>query len=191
MYRRPTLCALAAALALCAPRLAHADDTSALDRPVGLGVRALTRGGDYALGGIGGQLRMHLHRRVSLELFMDHLAGTEGGLLRHDHEVGGTLQFNVLRGRSWTLHPLLGACALVAVAHAPQSEAVLNDVRFGVRAGLGAEWALGRSVTLQAQGHVAAWLGHAFDVYGWSADTRPSLSVRPAAQAVVAINYWF
>ncbi len=183
---------LGAGLALALPGTALAQTPpNALDRPIGLGVRALTRAGDYALGGVGGQIRLHLHRRVSLEVFMDHLAGTESGLLRHDHEVGSTLMVNLYRGRSWTLHPLLGACALVAVAHAPQSEAVVNDIRFGLRAGLGAEWALGRSFTLQAQGHVAAWLGHAFDVYHWTADTRPTLSVRPAVQAVVSANYWF
>lgn len=182
---------LASVLALAPLPAAAEEATTALQRPVSLGVRALGRLSDYELAGVGGQLRLHLHPRVSLELFSDHLLGRGDGVVRHDHEVGGNVQLNVLRGHGWSIHPLLGACALLAVAHAPQSEAVVNDIRFGVRAGIGGEWALGRSVSLQAQAQAVVWLGHDFDVAGWTADTRDTLSLRPAAQAVVAANYWF
>lgn len=182
--------ALALAVATAGASASGQERVRSSDHPVAIGVRALGRAGDYALAGVGGQLRVRLHDRVAVEFFMDHLLGREQGVLRHDHEVGGNLQVHVLRTRRFALHPLLGACALLSVAHAPQGDVSSNDVRFGVRAGLGAEWHVGGALTLQAQAQGVAYLGHAFELYGASADTAPTLSVRPGVQFVLGANWW-
>ncbi len=182
--------ALAVVIVAMTPEPFAQERVRSSSHPVAIGVRVLGRAGDYALAGVGGQLRLRLHDRVAVEFFMDHLAGSEQSVLRHDHEVGGNLQVHVLRTRSFALHPLLGACALLSVAHAPQGEVSANDVRFGVRAGLGAEWWVADGLTLQAQAQGVAYLGHSFDVYGASADTVPTLSVRPGVQVVIGANWW-
>jgi len=159
---------------------------------VALGPRLLGRLGDYALGGLGGQIRLRVHRLVNIELYTDHMIGTMGDALRHDHEVGGTVQLNVLGGERWSVFPMLGACASLAVARAPQDRDVsVNDIQFGLRAGVGFEYALGEGFSFEAQALALAYLGHSFDVYGWSASTSSELSVWPLGQVVLGANYYF
>lgn len=186
--------AAALALTLAAPDLFAQTRPPAWDshHRVALGPRFIGRFGDYALGGLGGQIRLRVHRLVNIELYTDHMVGKMGDALRHDHEVGGTVQLNVLGGERWSLFPMLGACASLAVARAPQDQDVsVNDIQFGVRAGVGFEYALGGGFSFEAQALALAYLGHSFNVYGWSASTSSELSVWPLAQVVLGANYYF
>jgi hypothetical protein len=160
--------------------------------PLALGARVVVRGGDYALAGLGGHLRVQPHPLVTLELFADHFLGTQGDALRHDHEVGGVAQLHLLRGRSWALHPLLGACATLAFVHSPQSGGpTVNDIHFGVRVGVGGQFALGGGWGLEAQAEALGYLGHPFQVYRFTAQTGPDLTVYGLGQFTAALNYSF
>ncbi|MBI5516369.1 MAG: hypothetical protein HY909_21470 [Deltaproteobacteria bacterium] len=191
---RALLLALPAALSLL-PSLARAqtrDGGWRQGHPLALGARASVRAGDYALVGLGGHLRVQPHRLVTLELFADHFVGTLNDALRHDHEVGGIVQLNVLRGDSWALYPLLGACATLAFVHSPQSGGpTVNDIHFGVRVGAGGQVSLGRGFGLQAQVEALGYLGHPFQVYRFTAQTAPDLALYGLGQLTTALNYSF
>jgi hypothetical protein len=157
---------------------------------VSLGARLLLRGGDYAMAGAGGQLRLHPFRRVGVDLYADGLFGRWETVRRADVEVGSTIQYDVLRTESFALHPLLGACALVAFADdQDRSGTTANDIWFGVRAGLGVALQLGDKVTLQAQVQALLYLGHDFNSQRWILGSDDTLSVTPMGQGVLAINY--
>lgn len=168
---------------------AHADPVLGA-RTFALGLRGGAQIADYRLGTIGGQLRVRPTERVSLDLFTDHHFGEERGGGRHDHEVGATISYDVLRGARWAIHPLLGACGLLAVAHAPQGALTATDVRFGLRAGVGVEGLLTERVSVQVQAQALAYLGRDFGLYTWPAGTQGDPSVRGAMQVVAAINLW-
>lgn len=158
--------------------------------PVSLGARLLLRGGDYAMGGAGGQIRLRPFERVGIDLYADGLFGRWSTVRRTDVEVGGTLQYDLLRTDRFALHPLLGACALLAFADdQDRSGTTANDIWFGVRAGVGVAVQLGAKVTLQAQAQALLYLGHDFSSQRWILGTDDTLSVTPMGQGVLAINY--
>ncbi|MBL8605617.1 MAG: hypothetical protein JNK72_27040 [Myxococcales bacterium] len=180
-----------ALLVVLAARVLRADDTlRSTAHPVALGSRLTVRTGQYTLGGLGGQLRVRLHPRVAVDLYADGLAGREAGQLRHDHEIGGAVNLHTFGGARWVAGPLLGFCAQIAVMHPSQAD-TLYDLRVGARAGFGVEWALGAHFSATLQGFAVAWLGHAFEHYGFTATTQEALSLSPSFQAVSAIHYWF
>ena len=144
-----------------------------------------------ALRRLGGQIRLRPMERVALDLFTDHYFGDERGGARHDHEIGATIQYDVLRGDRWAIHPILGACGLLPMAHAPQSDMTATDVRFGLRAGVGAELLVTSRLSLQAQAQVVAYVGHDFAPYAWPGGTADELSVRAVGQFHAAANVWF
>lgn len=160
-------------------------------RAVAVGLRGTGQLGDYRLGGVGGQIRLRPLDRVALDLFTDHYFGEERGGARHDHEIGATIQYDLLRGERWAVHPILGACGLLAIAHAPQSELTATDVRFGLRAGVGAEVLLTERLSLQAQAQAVAYIGHDFAPYAWPGGTEDALRVRAIGQFHLAANVWF
>ncbi|MFO0606235.1 MAG: hypothetical protein U0324_23880 [Polyangiales bacterium] len=190
---RPTALSFTAALALTAlPLRGYAQESTPPASRVSLGVRAMGRFGDYALGGLGGQLTVRLAPSVYVALFTDHMVGTRDGALRHDHEVGGMLQLRLLRGARWALFPMVGACANLAVVHAAQSpETSVTDIQFGARAGLGAEFGVGRDFSVGVEGIAVAYLGHALTGWAWRAEVSPELSVAAVGQATVHANYHF
>jgi len=168
------------------------DAGSPLSSRVSVGVRAVARFGDYTLGGVGGQLTIRLGPAVSVALFTDHMAGTREGSLRHDHEVGGTLQLRLLRGERWAVFPMIGACANLAVVHAAQSpDATVNDIQFGARAGIGAEVALAGGFSVGAEALALAYLGHRITGWGWRVESSPELSVFGVGQSVLHADYRF
>lgn len=157
---------------------------------VSLGARALLRGGDYAMAGAGGQLRLRPFQRVGVDLYADSLFGRWETVRRTDVELGGTLQYDLLHTDRLSLHPLVGACALLAFADdQDRSGTTANDIWFGVRAGLGVAVQLGDRVTLQAQVQALLYLGHDFNSQRWIIGADDSLSVTPMGQGVLAINY--
>lgn len=160
-------------------------------RAVAIGLRGSGQLADYRLGGLGAQIRLRPLDRVALDLFTDHYFGSERGGARHDHEVGATIQYDVLRGDRWALHPLLGACGLIAMADAPQGGMTATDVRFGLRAGVGAEVLLTARLSLQAQAQVVAYVGHDFVPYAWPGGTEDVLRVHAVGQFNAAANIWF
>jgi len=181
---------VAAFAALLTPSLAAAEPRLG-GRTVAVGLRGTGEFGDYRLGGLGVQIRLRPLDRVALDLFTDHYFGEERGGARHDHEVGATIQYDVLRGERWAVHPLLGACGLIAVAHAPQGGMSASDVRFGLRAGVGAEVLVTERLSIQAQAQAVAYVGHDFAAYAWPGGTDDVLRVRPIAQVHAAANLWF
>lgn len=177
-------------VALVAAPSARADDRGPLvSHPIALGLRGIGRVGDYTLAGVGGQLRLRVHPLVNISLYTDHMFGGDAVVSRHDHEVGGTLELNVLRGARWSLHPLVGACALLAMAHQSDADLTLNDVWFGLRAGVGGEFAVHEHLSLQVQLQVLGYLGHRFNSQRWTGEDAGDLHVTPMGQLVVGINY--
>lgn len=189
---RTTTLRLAAPLlaTLALPSAARADPRLG-SRAIAVGVRGTGELGAYQLGGFGGQVRLRPLDRVALDLFTDHYFGEERGGSRHDHEIGATIQYDILRGDRWALHPVLGACGSVAVAHAAQGDQTATDVRFGLRAGVGAEVLLTERLSLQAQAQAVAYLGHDFAPYTWPAGTEDVIRVRVTGQFHLAANVWF
>lgn len=184
----PLLATLVTSILFSAPCLAEARLGA---RAIAVGLRGTGQLGDYRLGGFGGQIRLRPMERVALDLFTDHYFGDERGGARHDHEIGATIQYDVLRGDRWAIHPILGACGLLAMAHAPQSDMTATDVRFGLRAGVGAELLVTSRLSLQAQAQVVAYVGHDFAPYAWPGGTADELSVRAVGQFHAAANVWF
>lgn len=160
------------------------------ERTFALGLRGGAQIADYRFGSVGAQLRVRPLDRVALDLFTDHHFGDERGGSRHDHEIGGTIQYDILRGARWALHPLVGACGLLAVAHAPQGGLTATDVRFGLRAGLGFEGLLSERLSVQVQAQAIAYVGRDFAPYAWPGGTEDEVRVRGAAQVHAALNFW-
>lgn len=196
---RPPALPLLAALALTAlPSIGYGQsaDTPRLgwqpSSRVSVGSRLVMRFGEYQLGGFGGQVAIRLGQWVSVELFTDHMVGTREGALRHDHEVGGMLRLHALRGARWSVFPMVGACANLAVVHAAQSsDATVNDIQFGARAGVGADLALPHGISLGVEVTALAYLGHQLQGWGWRAEASADLSVFAAGQGVLHANYHF
>lgn len=159
-------------------------------RAVAIGLRGGAQLGDYRLGTIGGQVRLRPLDRVAIDLFTDHHFGEERGGARHDHEIGGTIQYDVLRGARWAIHPVLGACGLLAMLHAPQGDFSATDVRFGLRGGVGFEGLLSERLSVQVQAQAIAYIGHDFAPYAWPGGTESEVSVRAIAQVFAALNLW-
>ncbi|MDB4927913.1 MAG: hypothetical protein JWM10_397 [Myxococcaceae bacterium] len=157
-----------------------------------LGVRAVGRSGEYTLGGVGGQIGVELSPLVSVELFTDHVTGSHRDSLRHEHEVGGVLRLHLLRGARWSVFPLVGACANLAVVHDARSREVsVTDVQFGARAGVGAEVVLPYGFSLGAEAMALAYLGHRVEWWNGSVYSADELSVTPMGQVVLHANYRF
>lgn len=193
---RTPLASLAFASVLLAATHARAQNveraTWSSSHPVAIGARLLGRGGSYGMVGFGGQLRLRPFRRVAVDLFADNFVGQVNGALRHDHEVGATLHYAIAGNDRWSLQPLLGACAVLAVQGSPQNSAQsVNDIHFGLHAGLGAEFAMGSGFSVQTQAELIGYLGHDFQVYRWTTEVSQDLSFSWVAQASAGLNYYF
>lgn len=194
---------LAVALALTAlPSIGFTQSVTTSDAPqigwqpdsrVSIGARVVGRfTNTYDLGGLGGQITLRPSQLVAIELFTDHMVGSRDGSLRHDHEVGFTLNLRLLRGARWAVFPMIGACANLAVVHAAQSpDATVNDIQFGARAGLGFEYALPGSFSIGAEAIALAYLGHELSGWGWHAEAATNLSITGAGHAVFHADYHF
>jgi hypothetical protein len=159
---------------------------------VALGVRTVGRFGDYTYGGLGGQLTVRVGSLVSLQLFSDHMVGTHNGMFQHNHEVGSTLQLRVLRGERWAVFPMIGACANLAITHAPNArEPSVKEIQFGLRAGVGAELAVSGGFSLGTEVLAIAYLGHPMDTWGSSIEASPDLAVFGTGQLVLHADYHF
>ncbi|MDP3274392.1 MAG: hypothetical protein Q8Q09_04305 [Deltaproteobacteria bacterium] len=162
------------------------------EHPFAIGNRLTGRAGNYLLGGVGGHIRLRPHRYVAVELFTDHLFGPVDQALRHDHEVGGLLQFPVLGNRWWNLYPMVGACAQLAVLESPRQGGVpVTDVQFGVHVGAGSELYLSDHWSLQSHIEAIGYVGHDLRAYHWTAELSADLRITAVAQGVLSVNYYF
>lgn len=184
---------LAALSVLGASARAEASGGWERTHPVALGARIVGRVGQYQLAGVGGQLRIRPVDWIAIDLFADQTFGAAGGF-RHDHEIGGTLQFpSLLRGERWSAYPFLGACAMLVVLHPdPVGQAVaLTDVRFGVHGGAGFEYFVHPRVSLQTHLEAIAYVGHDVRGYRWGGEVTQELYPFVVGQLSVGANYWF
>lgn len=157
----------------------------------GMGSRLTGRIGTYALGGVGGHLRLRPIRWIAVEAFTDHVFGSVDNALRHDHEGGVSLQFPFVGNRWWNVYPLVGACASLVVLESPrQGGAFVTDIHFGVRGGLGSELYLTDRWALRAQVEGIGYIGHDLRAYDWTAQLSPDVRVSGVAQAVLSINLY-
>ncbi len=193
--------ALAQSAAPSAPRAATTQPAAApveaghgwsTSHPVAIGNRLTGRAGQYLLGGVGGHIRLRLHRLVAVELFTDHMAGPVDGAIRHDHEIGGMLQIPFLGNRWWNLYPMIGACANFVFLHSPQQGgASVQDVHFGVHLGAGAEIYLSDHWALQSHIEAIGYVGHDLRAYSFTAHLSPDVRFSAVAQGVLSVNYYF
>src|SRR5262245_42818047 len=79
-----------------------------------LGLRATLRVGDEVLAGAGVQGRVHATQRLAFGLYCDNSFGSVHGALRHDHEIGASVQYALVSGPRWSVFPVLGASATLA-----------------------------------------------------------------------------
>ena len=143
------------------------------------------------------------------------MVGVRDGVLRHDHEVGGMLQFHLLRGARWALFPEVGACASLAVTRAPEAASAdarptstwgsassqadarrpqatsVEDIQFGVRAGLGAELSVGGSLTVGAEALAITYLGHAIRAWEGEVEATPGVVLSAVGQVTLHASYNF
>lgn len=195
-----TILALAAQLAFAAPARAAVDDGESVGRPPAWGARhpfALTLrapvrvGEGYVFGGVGGQVRLRPFERIRVDLFFDNFIGSADGAMRHDHEVGTTLQYMLVSTERFVLYPMLGACAMWAMLSPHHDVPGVSDVRFGLHAGIGAEVALGAGFSLALNVEAVPYLGHQMRAYDRTAFVENDLKVMPMGQANLGLSYWF
>ncbi len=160
--------------------------------PVAIGGRTLVRGGDgYVQAGLGGMVRLRPFDLVRVELYFDNYFGQNGDAIRHDHEVGTSLQLALIHTPRFTAYPLVGACAMLAMLEPGQGNPGVSDVRFGVHAGIGAELALGEGFALLAQVETVGYVGHPMTAYSWTARVERNMAIYGVGEGLVALNYWF
>ncbi len=160
--------------------------------PIAIGNRLTGRIGSYALGGVGGHIRLRPHQYVAIELFTDHMAGPVDGAIRHDHEVGGVLQIPVIGNRWWNLYPMIGACASLVVLEPPRQGGVsVQDIHFGVHIGAGSELYLSDHWSLQSHIEAIGYIGHDLRAYNWTAQLSTDVHFTAVAQGVLSVNYYF
>jgi hypothetical protein len=191
-----------AALSLClalAPSIARAQSAPAeaghgftTRHPVAIGNRLTGRVGTYALGGVGGHVRIRPHQYFAVELFTDHMMGPVDGAIRHDHEIGGNIQIPIFGNRWWNLYPMLGACASLVVLESPrQGGAAVQDIHFGVHIGAGSEIYLSDHWALQSHIEAIGYVGHELRAYNWTAQLSTDVRLSAVAQGVLSVNYYF
>jgi hypothetical protein len=160
--------------------------------PLALTVRTPVRVGDgYVFGGVGGQVRLRPFERLRVDLFFDNFFGQSDGAMRHDHEVGTTLQYMLVSSERFVLYPMIGACAMWAMLSPQHDVPGVSDVRFGLHAGIGAEVALGGGFSLALNVEAVPYLGHAMRAYDRTAFVENDLKVMPMGQANLGLSYWF
>ncbi|MBL8684932.1 MAG: hypothetical protein JNK05_37495 [Myxococcales bacterium] len=160
--------------------------------PFAVGNRLTGRAGQYLLGGVGGHVRLRLHRLIAVELFTDHMAGPVDGAIRHDHEVGAMIQIPFIGNRWWNLYPLLGACANFVFLEAPrQGGAAVQDIHFGVHVGAGSEIYLDDHWALQSHIEAIGYVGHDLRAYNFTAQLSPDVRFSAVVQGVLSVNYYF
>lgn len=160
--------------------------------PFSIGLRAPGRIGEgYAFGGVGGQVRLRPFERLRVDLFFDNFFGSSDMAMRHDHEVGTTLQFMIVSTERFVLYPMLGACAMWAMLTPGHDAPGVSDIRFGLHAGIGAEVALGSGFSLALNVEAVPYLGHEMRAYDRTAFVDNTLHVMPMGQANLGLNYWF
>ncbi|CAN5422804.1 hypothetical protein BH09MYX1_BH09MYX1_18710 [soil metagenome] len=159
--------------------------------PFALTLRAPARVGEgYVFGGVGGQVRFRPFERLRVDLFFDNFFGEADHAMRHDHEVGGTIQYAIVSTPRFVLYPILGACAMWAMLM-PNEGPGVSDIRFGLHGGIGAEVALGAGFSLALNVEAVPYLGHEMRAYDRTAFVDNTLKVMPMGQANLGFSYWF
>lgn len=143
---------------------------------------------------IGGQARVAPFHFLRIELFWDNylaLSGPDGMTLgqRHDHEIGFSAQVPVFENRRLSVYPMLGACAMWAMAESAGT--TTSDIRFGVHGGAGVQFILWRGVAAHFEVEAIAYNGHPMRTWGFSSSVAPTLAWFAVGQASLGIEYWF
>lgn len=160
-----------------------------------LGTRANVRAGEgYSMASVGGHVRLAPFSRLRLELFLDNylaLSGPQGMAVgqRHDHEIGFTMQVPVLTTRRVSVFPMLGACAMWAMAE--NAGVTTSDIRFGVHGGVGLQVMIFRGLVAHVELEAIAYNGHPMRTWGFSSSLSPTLAWFGVGQASLGVEYWF
>lgn len=159
--------------------------------PFAVTVRAPVRLGEgYVFGGVGGQVRLRPFERLRLDLFFDNFMGQRDGTMRHDHEVGTTIQWALFSSERFVVYPMFGFCAMWAMLD-PHDAPGVSDIRFGIHGGVGAEVALGGGFSLALNVEAVPYFGHTMKAYDRTAFVENGMTVMPTGQANLGLSYWF
>ncbi len=164
-------------------------ERAAFDRDFALAIYGTGWVGRYAAGGGGARARWEPFDRLGVEVYTEHLKVIEDEGLRHDHPIGFNLYVPFQFGERFRLRPLFGFCTVFSFFH-PDQEGVerIDDVHFGVHAGLGAEVSFGRFVSLFVDVQGVAYFGHDRYAGGWATHVGDNLSVWGLVQGAAGIQ---
>ncbi len=157
---------------LAAPDLAP---SRAWSRPFAVGAYVAGRGGAYTAGGVGGRARIQPFRHAGLDLYLELTAVDWPGGFRHDYPNGFSVFAAVPLGPV-QLRPYFGFCDVISLVEPTQPGAPrADDVMLGAHAGVGADVAVSRSVSLFVDAQADLYAGHDRSSGGWTGDVAEDL----------------
>lgn len=142
----------------------------AFDRDFAGAIYGLGWTGPYEGYGGGLRLRWEPFDKLGVEVYSEHLRVDDPDGVRHDHPIGFNLYVPFRLTENFRVRPLFGFCSVFSFVHPSQTGAErIDDIHFGVHAGAGIEYALGRFVSLFFDAQITSYFGHGRTSGGWSA----------------------
>ena len=197
------LASLLGSLGVGAPSIALADDDMSLDAPAletpwierhafdrdfAFAVYGLGWAGSYLGGGGGLRARWEPFDRLGVEVYSEHLALEDNEGVRHDHPIGFNLYVPFRVAENFRVRPLFGFCTVFSFLHPDNQSDRVDDVHFGVHAGAGVEYALGRFASLFLDVQATGYAGHDRYAGGWSTHVGDQLSMWLVVSGAVGVQ---
>jgi hypothetical protein len=150
----------------------------AFDRDFAGAIYGLGWTGPYDGYGGGLRLRWEPFEKLGVEVYSEHLRIDDPEGLRHDHPVGFNLYVPFRLTENFRVRPFFGFCSVFSFVHPSQVGAErIDDIQFGVHAGAGIEYALGRFVSIFFDAQLTSYFGHGRTNGGWSAHVGDSVDM--------------
>ena len=151
----------------------------AFDRQFAFGAYGTNWSGNYNAIGIGLRSRFEPFELVGVDLFSEHLVVEDDIGFRHDHPIGFSLYIPIEISDNFRIRPLFGMCAVFSFTETDNAGVErIDDILFGLHAGGGLEYSIGRFVSVYLETQVTGYLGH--NRYGspggWSAHVGDNLA---------------
>ncbi len=153
-------------------------EKDAFDRSFALGVYALNWSGSYRGLGVGGRVRWEPFDLLGVDLYSEHLVVEDDLGFRHDHPIGFSLYVPIELFDNFRVRPLFGMCAVFSFTETENAGVEsLDDILFGLHAGVGAEFALNSFLSIYLESQLTGYLGHERynSAGGWTAHVGDNL----------------
>lgn len=160
----------------------------AFDRDFAGAIYSLGWTGPYDAYGGGLRLRWEPFERLGVEVYSEHLRVDAPEGLRHDHPIGFNLYVPFRLTENFRVRPLFGFCSVFSFVHPHNESDRIDDIHFGVHAGGGMEYALGRFVSLFFDAQVTSYFGHGQTQGGWSTHVGDSVDLWLVASGALGVQ---